>query len=131
MAEPMHMTLCEFGKLVPRPGQIYIAVHIPGCEECDRLAAMQREAYGASSPTVNEDGSAGRPLTPWFPVRIQPVREGDYEYRGFLMEDGSRMTWNGNQWGHHLHGGQWVQMAEDSTDEWRGLSAPPAGEGPK
>jgi hypothetical protein len=55
--EPMHMTLCEFAHLVPRPGQVYIGVHIPGCEECDRLAEMQREAYGASSPTVAEDGS--------------------------------------------------------------------------
>jgi hypothetical protein len=62
MSEPMHMCLCEFGHLLPRPGQTYIAVHISGCPECDRLATEQRECYGESSPTVKDDGSLGEPM---------------------------------------------------------------------
>ena len=60
-------------------------------------------------------------LTPWYPWSIKPVREGYYEYRGWQW-DGSRMYWNGNQWG-YWQGENWVHMAEIFTDEWRGLTS--------
>jgi hypothetical protein len=59
--EMMHMCLCEAGHIIPRPYQHYIFVHVRGCDECDRLAVSQAEAYGWSSPVVNEDGSLPKP----------------------------------------------------------------------
>ena len=64
-------------------------------------------------------------LTPWFPNRTRPVREGEYDYRGWLLEDPARLTWNGNQWGYWL-GKSWVQMGEMFSDSWRGLASNPA-----
>jgi hypothetical protein len=63
-------------------------------------------------------------LTQWFPWRIRPVRTGEYEYRGYLAEDGIRLFWNGRQWGYTLHG-LWIHWAEAEGDSWRGLAKEP------
>jgi hypothetical protein len=63
-------------------------------------------------------------LTPWFSWRVRPVREGEYEYRGFQLNDGTRLIWNGTQWGYTALG-LWFQMAEADGDQWRGLAKEP------
>lgn len=66
--------------------------------------------------------------TPWFPVKQSPVREGWYEYRGFLCDPGERNYWSGNQWGCWTAGGhEWIQLLDVDTDEWRGLAERPEG----
>ena len=62
-------------------------------------------------------------FTPWFSWKDKPVRKGWYELRGWLIDEGVRLYWNGNQWGSWLGpvDTNWVHWALDERDEWRGL----------
>jgi hypothetical protein len=66
-------------------------------------------------------------VTPWFRWPVRPVRQGWYDFRGFMVED-MRYYWDGKQWGEWDRGGHWVHLADCATDEWRGLTKPYAGD---
>ena len=63
-------------------------------------------------------------LTPWFPISVNPIRQGWYEYRGPSWEP-SRMLWNGIEWGYFV-GPNFVLMLDQQLDQWRGLASDPA-----
>jgi hypothetical protein len=72
----------------------------------------------------------GAKRTPWFLWPTRPVRVGWYEMRGYCLDEGTPMFWNGSQWGYwmphpasdtHL----WCHWADDERDEWRGLAEKP------
>lgn len=65
-------------------------------------------------------------VTPWFHWPTQPVREGWYDFRGYLRPL-TRLYWNGRQFG-YWQDRVWVHMADDTDDEWRGLRHLAAGE---
>ena len=65
--------------------------------------------------------------TEWFPVSVQPVREGWYDYKGFMISEDERYYWNGSQFG--IYNGpkvldNWIQLAECVGDFWRGIVKP-------
>ena len=67
--------------------------------------------------------------TPWHPWPMRPARVGWYEIRGYNVDSGTLLCWNGTQWGYwteSLYEGHdaWVHWSDDHLDEWRGLSEP-------
>lgn len=56
------------------------------------------------------------PRTPWFSVRTHPVRNGWYEYRGWMIPDSTRRYWSKGSWS----GGGFVETLY--SDQWRGLT---------
>lgn len=62
-------------------------------------------------------------LSDWQSVHTKPQEKGWYDYDGFMLDEGTRLYWNGWQWGYWLSPGRknWTQMAEVVTDKWRGV----------
>jgi hypothetical protein len=59
--------------------------------------------------------------TPWFPMKIKPVRKGWYEAKLRNMPPIIRLYWNGKEW-------NWGPFFHSifpllPGDKWRGLSA--------
>lgn len=64
--------------------------------------------------------------TEWFSVQQDPPTVGWYEYDGWLIDEGTKLYWNGYQWGYWINEQprrNWTQMAGVITDRWRGLYA--------
>ena len=64
--------------------------------------------------------------TEWFSVQQDPPTVGWYEYKGWLIDEGTKLYWNGYQWGYWINEQprrNWTQMAVVITDKWRGLYA--------
>lgn len=61
--------------------------------------------------------------TPWYPIRIKPVRVGWYEYRGWQLGTGLRARWNGTFF-ETWDGVNFWHLGDCAGDEWRGLTAP-------
>lgn len=63
--------------------------------------------------------------TPWFSWPTVPVRAGWYDFRGAGVCAGMRLYWNGHEFGYWMHASKkafsWVAMADDESDQWRGL----------
>jgi hypothetical protein len=62
----------------------------------------------------------------WQSVWTRPEECGWYEYDGWLIDEGTKLYWNGNQWGYWINEQprrNWTQMAEVATDKWRGILA--------
>lgn len=68
--------------------------------------------------------------TAWFEVFRDgdPARQGWYDFTGWLLEEPTRMYWNGWHWGYWLGPGKsnWTQMLNCAGDRWRGLVRPNA-----
>lgn len=70
-------------------------------------------------------------LTPWFPAILKPARYGWYQTRGYCIDSGMPLFWNGEQWGYWEHnslfegGVVWITFRLSIGDEWRGLAHPP------
>ena len=61
-------------------------------------------------------------VTPWFPVDINPVRVGWYEYAGTSLRIGGRRYWNGKAWV-YTPDAQY-SFSPYPRDHWRGLTKP-------
>jgi hypothetical protein len=65
---------------------------------------------------------SGPSVTPWFPVDINPVRVGWYEYAGTSLRIGGRRYWNGKAWVYTPDAK--YSFSPYPLDHWRGLTKP-------
>ena len=62
-------------------------------------------------------------VTPWFPVDINPVRVGWYEYTGVgLRRSNGCRYWNGKAWLYTPDDA--YSFSPYPRDQWRGMAAP-------
>ena len=67
-------------------------------------------------------------LTEWFSWPSKPARFGYYEFRGLTYAEPVKMLFNGCTFGWLDPGdGKWIPLADDQSDEWRGLAGPNVG----
>ena len=72
------------------------------------------------------DGGVMGGVTEWFSVQQAPPTVGWYEYDGWLIDEGTKLYWNGSQWGYWVNEQPrrgWTQMAGVISDKWRGIYA--------
>lgn len=64
-------------------------------------------------------------LTAWFPVRVNPMRVGEYEVEYPEHQETRRRYWNGKEWTIERGAIGGTLFGVNPKDKWRGLAKEP------